>query len=147
MKEGLDTNEPDPRKRGVKFFSIPGDSSQEVVVNHHLTWERLFRNSDRGTPELNNITQKNQLKIGEKSKISVNERRRVSVVWWCFGDLNTDLKDKRFHSWIVDNYGDGHPPDEDFLRNGNWVLGEDPEKSNLEIRIVPVGNSIIEIVE
>lgn len=147
VKEGLDTNEPDLRKRGVNFFTIRGDSSQEVVVNHHLTWDRLFRHSDRGTPGLDNITQKNQLKLGERFEIGVNERRRVSVLWWCFGDLNTDLKDKRFHSWIMDNYGDGHPPDEDILRNGNWVLGEDPEKSSLEIRMVPGGNSVIEIVE
>lgn len=147
VKEGLDTNEPDLRKRSINFFTLPGDSSQEAAVNHHIDWERLFRHSDRATPGLYNVTSKSQLKRGERFEIRVNEKRRVSVLWWCFGDLNTDLKDKRFHSWILDKYGDGSPPDEDFLRKGNWVLGEDPEKSSLEIRMVPGGNSVVEIVE
>lgn len=130
VNEGLDTSEPNQRKRGVYFFTILCDSSQEVVVNHHLTWERLFRHDSRSRPGIDIVTQKSQLRLGERFEIGVDERRRVSVMWWCFGDLNTDLKDKTFHSWIMDNYGDGHPPDED-LRNGNWILGKDPETSSL----------------
>lgn len=147
VREGLDTDEPDLRRRGVNFVTIPGDSSQEVVLHHHLSWERLFKHADRGTPGFGGIVQKDQLELGEKFEIRVNGNRPTVVLWWCFGDLETDLKDKRFHSWIMDNYGDGHPPDEDSLREGNWVLGEDPEISNLEIRMVPGGNSIVKIVQ
>lgn len=85
--------------------------------------------------------------MGERFEIRVNEKMPLFVWWWCFGDLNTDLKDKRFHSFITDDYDDGPPPDEATLREGNWVLGEDPEESILEIRIVPDGNSVVEIVE
>lgn len=87
------------------------------------------------------------MKVGEKFEIRVNEKKPIMVWWWCFGDLETDLKDKKFHSWITDSYGDGHPPDENSLREGNWVVGEDPEISKLEIRVVPGGNSIVEIIE
>lgn len=48
VREGLNHDEPDLRKRGVSFFTIPGDPSQEAVFHHPITWERLFRNAKRG---------------------------------------------------------------------------------------------------
>lgn len=49
----------------------------------------------------------------------------LGTMWWCFGDLETDLKGKRLHVWHEGPFS-GDRPDEEFVGAGDWVLGEEP---------------------
>ena len=125
---------PDMRERGDRFVTVPG------IVTHELTWERIFRYEQKVT--------KADLAPGMKFKIAISKvQNQVGTYWWCWGDLETDLKDKRLHVWHEhrSQYG-GEKPDDDFVREGNWVLGENPEFLEWE-DITPGGEVTFEIIE
>lgn len=105
----------DLRERGLKFLTIPGDGS-EVPVTHQLNWERIFRHEEK--------LSKDDLKPGERFRIRLNEGY-IGTSWWRYGDLESDLKNKRFHPWVTGQFGDERPDDK-FLEEGNWVVGRDP---------------------
>ncbi|RMZ85290.1 hypothetical protein DV738_g356, partial [Chaetothyriales sp. CBS 135597] len=123
------------RECGLKFLTIPGDGS-EVTVTHKLTWERIFKYEEELT--------KDDLRPGERFRIGVN-KRYMGTSWWCLGDLEGNLKDKKFHPWTTDFYGDQRP-DDDFVREGNWVLGRDPDALHWKID-ESERTAIFEIVE
>ncbi|RMD41664.1 hypothetical protein DV735_g3434, partial [Chaetothyriales sp. CBS 134920] len=83
-----DTSSPNIRDHGFEFMTIPGDG-REVTVTYQCSWERIFE-----------------------------YEARIGTRWWSLGDVEGDLKDKKFH------YGAHYeePPDE-ILHDENWVLG------------------------
>ncbi|RYP44981.1 hypothetical protein DL768_008618 [Monosporascus sp. mg162] len=115
VRETMRSDALDLRERGYEFLTIPGDGSP-VTVTHRLDWNRIFKHEKKLSRE--------DLKPGEKFRVGFN-RKYVGTSWWCFGDLEGDLKDRRFHAWCEDDFSDGRP-DDDFLREGNWVLCKDP---------------------
>ncbi|RYP42999.1 hypothetical protein DL768_010141 [Monosporascus sp. mg162] len=106
----------DLRERGYEFLTIPGDGSA-VTVTHRLDWNRIFKYEEKLSKE--------DLKPGEKFRIGLN-KRFIGTSWWCFGDLEGDLKGRRFYAWCEDDFRDGRP-DDAFLREGNWMLSKDPK--------------------
>lgn len=57
--------------------------------------------------------------------------------WWCWGDLDGELKGKNLHAWAKGgNYLSYHkePPSEEEVDEGNFVLGEDADKIRVEDR-------------
>lgn len=119
VNERMRTDVLDLRERGVQFATIPGDSS-EIRFTHHLDWDRIFKYADNP----GGIRSKDELVPGEKFRIGVN-KKFLKVVWWCFGDLDGDLRDKKFHPWLLDSCQESDRPSDDFLRDGDWVLGEE----------------------
>lgn len=122
----------DLREQGLDFLTIPGDGSA-VTSTHRLAWERIFKYEEKLSKE--------DLEPGEKYRIGLNTKF-IHTGWWCFGDLKGDLKDKKFYTW----YEDDEKPDDDFLREGNWVLSEDPTLLKWK-KIVEDGDATVEIVE
>ncbi|RYP77951.1 hypothetical protein DL771_000810 [Monosporascus sp. 5C6A] len=115
VNERMRSDALDLRERGYEFLTIPGDGSA-VTVTHKLDWDRIFKYEKKLSRE--------DLKPGDKFRIGLNSQF-IGTCWWCFGDLEGDLKGKRFYAWCEDDFGDGRP-DDDFLREGNWVLSKDP---------------------
>ncbi|KAI0408282.1 hypothetical protein F4802DRAFT_549222 [Xylaria palmicola] len=103
------------RELGYRFITVPGDGST-TTVTHKLGWERIFEYEEKLT--------KDDLVPGESFMIRL-PTNRLGTMWWCWGDLDADLKDKKLHLWHRGPYS-GKKPDDDFVRDGNWVLGEEP---------------------
>lgn len=112
----------DLRERGCRFATIPGDGSL-VMITHRLSWERIFKYENKRTKE--------DLVPGERFAIRIN-KDYFGTRWWCWGDQESDLKDKRLHAWRPP-YDIEDKPDDEFLRKGNWVLGEEPMTFHWEI--------------
>ncbi len=132
------SNSPDLRGRGYRFVTIPGkgqgggggrgeggeDGGTEgpsvVTLTHELDWDRIFRYEEKRSKE--------DLVPGERFKIGLARdffiKGFLIKLWWQWGDLKTDLKDKKLHNWH-EGRSDEERPDDDFLREGNWVLSED----------------------
>lgn len=136
VNEVVNSDSPDLRERGYQFLTIPGDGS-EVTVTHRLSWERIFKYEE-------NLSW-NDLTPGERFSISVNERY-IGTSWWCLGDLEGVLRDKKFHSWTTDEFGEQRP-DDNFLRKGNWVLGRNPKELYWKVDKDSNEEAVFEIVD
>jgi len=137
---------PDLRERGFRFASVPsavGDAGSTAAattttLTHELSWERIFRYEDKLT--------KDNLVPGEKFKVWVNSGL-AGCTWWCWGDLQTNLRDKRLHEYHETWHKYGPPrPSDDLPKEGHWVLGEDPDLLEWE-NITPGRGAVFEIVE
>ncbi|KAK8076487.1 aconitate hydratase 1 [Apiospora phragmitis] len=142
-------------ERGIRFVTVPapapaaaGEEEEEqggrsaaaavATVTHTLNWERIFQHADRS---------ERSSREGLESELGIN-RGYMGTMWWCWGDLETDLRDKRLHVWRkTDNGVYGEKPDEEFVRKGNWVLGENPRLLEwvdvTEVRIKGLGFGLI----
>ncbi|KAI1182771.1 hypothetical protein F5B17DRAFT_169514 [Nemania serpens] len=109
------SDSPDLRERGFRFVTVPGNGSC-VTVTHRLDWSRIFKYEDK--------RKKEDLSPGERFEIRMG-KGLLGSMWWCWGDLETDLKGKRLHVWHPGPFAD-EKPDKDFVQKGNWVLGEEP---------------------
>ncbi|KAK6433723.1 hypothetical protein LTR95_010100 [Oleoguttula sp. CCFEE 5521] len=102
------------------FLTVPAMATgEEAVVSYPITVERLFQYSHKKTPEY--------FALGEKYRISIHPGY-VGCLWWCWGGLNDDLKDKKLN---VVKKGERtticaplRPSDAEIERE-KWVLGED----------------------
>lgn len=146
INERLKTDELYLRESGTQFATIPGDSS-EITITHHLTWDRIFKYADRVSGSGGRVRTKDELVPGEKYRIGA-ARKRLYVTWWCFGDLNGDLRDKKVHPWLLNSCQERDRPSDDFLRDGGWVLGEEENEDGPGLRIVVHDqDAVVEIVE
>ncbi|KAI1073905.1 hypothetical protein F5B20DRAFT_596817 [Whalleya microplaca] len=109
------SNSPDLRDRGCRFITLPGDGSW-VEVTHTIGWERIFKYEEKMV--------KTDLNPGEKFKMAINNDF-LGTSWWCWGDMEGELKGKKLHAWHPEPFADPKPSDE-FVREENWVLGEEP---------------------
>jgi hypothetical protein len=91
------------------LLTIPADG--EVVVVHDLSPARVFKYEDRLTPA--DV-------VGEIWRLQLSEGT-IGTPWWCWGDLASDLKDKRLSAWREGlNHQTTPRPEGD-----EWVLGCD----------------------
>lgn len=125
----------DLRERGCEFLTVPGDGSA-VTVTHRLDWNRIFKYEEKLSKEA--------LEPGEKFRLGLNGKF-IGTSWWCFGDLEGGLRDKKFYAWCEDDFG-GERPDDDFLRGGNWELSKDPKLLSWKIT-ADDGDATFKIVE
>ncbi|KAI1640973.1 hypothetical protein F4809DRAFT_292604 [Biscogniauxia mediterranea] len=131
----------DLRDHDLGFITVPGDGSP-VTVTHRLSWGRIFRYEQ--------TLSKADLVPGERFSLAINPSF-LGAVWWCWGDIETDHRNKRLHAWTPSakssSGGSGkRRPNEDFVRRGNWVLSEAPASLHFE-DVTEGGHVTFEIVE
>ncbi|KAI0154973.1 hypothetical protein GGR57DRAFT_511906 [Xylariaceae sp. FL1272] len=110
------SDSPDLRERGHVFFTIPADGSPVAIV-HELSWDRIFKYEDRLT--------KADLVPGEAFDIGMGKGR--------------------FHVWHGNAYG-LEKPGQDFVKEGNWVIGEEPKRLKWE-DVTEGGRASFKVVE
>ncbi|GKZ21577.1 hypothetical protein AbraIFM66951_005217 [Aspergillus brasiliensis] len=122
-------------ERGYHLLTIPADGT-DIVVPYEITLNRLFEHSTL-RPE--------DIIPGEEFELKVNPGR-CEVLWWCWGDVEGDLKGKDLHTWSQGgNYlcsFDERPTDEEIER-GNYILGGDVDKFEVEDQTGPIAIKII----
>ncbi|KAI5924890.1 hypothetical protein F4810DRAFT_709082 [Camillea tinctor] len=130
----------DLRDHGFGFITVPGDGSP-VSVTHRLGWARIFRYEE--------ALSKADLAPGERFSLAINPAF-LGAVWWCWGDIETDHRNKRLHAWTPSAKAPGggrrRRPSEDSVRRGNWVLSEAPTSLHFE-DVTEGGRATFEIVE
>nr|OQO16552.1 hypothetical protein B0A51_14838 [Rachicladosporium sp. CCFEE 5018] len=102
------------------FLTVPAMSTgEEVVVNYPITVERLFERDQHKGPDY--------FAPGEKYRTSVHPGY-VGCLWWCWGGLDDELKDKKLNIFKKGERtticAPRRPPDDEIKRE-KWVLGED----------------------
>ena len=114
----------------LQFITIPAAAAAAppVVISHDLPLSRIF--------QFESDLRKEDVKPGEEYSIRLDPRY-VGTMWWCWGDLEGDLKEKKFSEWRKGwegwNFGVDEPEKELVEREG-WVVGEDLEELWLEDR-------------
>ncbi|KAL1981211.1 hypothetical protein VTN96DRAFT_2963 [Rasamsonia emersonii] len=110
------SDSPNLRDRGLEFLTIPAHG-EEVVVVHDMPLSRLFKYSS---------LKKEDLLRGETFKVRMHDGF-VGTMWWCWGDVDGNLKEKKLHAWQRGmNLGNAEKPSEEEVEKEGWVLGEDP---------------------
>lgn len=118
------------RECNLEWATIP--TTGEAEVTHELSMSRLFAHAD--------TMEGGELKTGERFKMHMSDGY-IGTSWWCWGDLESDLKNKPFHAWQKGiNFLDApFPADPD-----NWVLGDDPSELKFEDRSGWVDFEVVE---
>lgn len=105
----------------LQFLTIPAEGS--VQITHPLPLSRMFKFEKTLKPE--------DLRPGEQYRLRMYNGY-VGTMWWCWGDLEGDLKEKKFsewrHGWDGWNMGTVEKPEPDVVEKEGWVLGGDPVK-------------------
>lgn len=106
------------RGRNLEWTTIP--NIREAEVTHELSIARLFAHAD--------TVEGGELQIGERFQMHMSDGY-IGTSWWCWGDLESDLKNKPFHAWQkgINLLDASFPADPD-----NWALGEDPSELKFE---------------
>ena len=101
-------------ERNLEWLTIPV-TGEEAEATHELSMSRLVAHADT-------VLEGGELKTGERFKMHMSDGY-IGTSWWCWGGLESDLRDKPFHAWQKGiNFLDApFPADPD-----NWALGEDP---------------------
>ena len=105
---------PDLKERyGVHLLTIPADG--EVQVKHDMPISRMLKRDGRWT--------KDDLEPGESYRFHVNPDYLGSA-WWCWGDLEGDLKDKKLSAWQEGiNSSRAEKPTAEQVESEDWILG------------------------
>ncbi|KAF2089451.1 hypothetical protein K490DRAFT_63586 [Saccharata proteae CBS 121410] len=95
------------------FLTIPAGGS--VQVRHKMPVSRIFRFPGRLTKE--------DVHPGEEFRLGLIDGY-VGATWWCWGELEGDLKDKKFSAWSEGSTS-AHTkrPTKEMMEEG-WVVGE-----------------------
>ncbi|KAJ4294310.1 hypothetical protein N0V90_008000 [Kalmusia sp. IMI 367209] len=121
-------NHPDLRMRPrAEFLTIPAQNTEkEAMITHMVTPERLFAYADGKTPDY--------LIVGEKYQASLSDGY-VGAIWWCWGDLEDDLKERKLHAFAkgVSALYHGDDPDVEGLEKEGWTFGEKLPQLKFEI--------------
>lgn len=72
----------------LRWLNVPAEGS--VRVTHALSMERMFKYEGK--------LKREDVKAGEMYRLCM-DARHVGSMWWCWGDLDGDLKGKRFSEW------------------------------------------------
>ena len=130
----------------MPFETVPPIREGVLVIKHDLSLDKLFAHS-------------RNLKVadvqpGERYSIGINTKRMFLCWWWTFGDMNEDLKEKKFARWVLaDKHGDiinlmpgEERPDIEQMEKDGWVFSQ--ELDDLEMTEADEGNEVIvEFVE
>ncbi|GAQ45775.1 hypothetical protein AtubIFM55763_010167 [Aspergillus tubingensis] len=126
---------PSLAERGYRLLTIPADGTS-IVVPYEISFDRLFKHS---TLRPEDITS------GQEFEIKVNHGG-CEVLWWCWGDVEGDLKGKNLHTWSEGgNYlcSFDERPSEKVIEGGNYILGGDVDKFEVEDQTGPVAIRMI----
>lgn len=125
----------------LQFITIPAadadaDADPVLVISHDLPLSRIFK--------FESDLRKEDIKPGEEYSIGLDPAY-VGTMWWCWGDLNGDLKDRKFSEWRKGwegwNFGGGvEKPEKELVEKEEWVVGEDPEQLWVEDRTAGAGD-------
>ncbi len=116
---------PDLKDRGLQFITIPGDGT-EVSIVLDLPFSRMFQYEER--------LRRDDLRLGDRYKVGMHGGY-VGTLWWCWGDLENDLKGAKLCAWQEGNkYNDVPKPSDEETEKEKWVLGEDPSRLFFEDR-------------
>ncbi|KAL8883304.1 MAG: hypothetical protein Q9192_007267, partial [Flavoplaca navasiana] len=87
-------------REGIQFLTIPADGSAQV--RHDLPISRIF--------EYEGTLTKEDLKPGDVYHLGINSGY-LGTTWWCWGDMEGDLKDKKLSAWQEGiNFGKAEKP-------------------------------------
>lgn len=75
----------------TRFETVPSQGQGSLIVKHDLSLDRMFQNSRDLRP--------GDIKPGEKFRVRLNPKRLDFISWWTFGNLNGNLKEKKFAKW------------------------------------------------
>lgn len=108
----------DMRQRDwLHWLTIPADGA--VQITHDMPLRRIFQHEHR--------LSKDDVVLEEPYRVDLNPGF-VGTTWWCWGDLEGDLRDKKFSQWQKGwdgiNVGVEKPGEEEEEKE-DWVLGED----------------------
>lgn len=117
IAHGAEAKSPDLKQREwLRFITIPAEG--HVQLAHNMPIDRMFKHEDR--------LAKTDLQPGETYRFHLNPGY-VGSSWWCWGDLDTDLKGKKLSAWQEGiNIDKADKPDEQTIAKGNWILGGNP---------------------
>ncbi|KAL8993438.1 MAG: hypothetical protein Q9169_006342 [Polycauliona sp. 2 TL-2023] len=112
----LSTNLQD--RESLDFLIIPADGA--VEVHHDLPISRMLKYEDTLT--------KDDLKAGDIYKFGIHWGY-LGTLWWCWGDLEGDLKNKKLSAWQEGiNFERAEKPTAEQIEKEGWVLGANPSE-------------------
>ncbi|KAL8936590.1 MAG: hypothetical protein Q9216_004851 [Gyalolechia sp. 2 TL-2023] len=123
LQHGREPQSPNLRERdGLEFLTIPANG--QVEVRHDMSIDRMFEHeSDR---------RREDLKPGETYRFRVSSGY-LGTKWWCWGDLEGELKDKKLSAWQEGiNFGKAEKPSPEQIEEEGWVLGANPAELAFE---------------
>lgn len=108
----------------TRFETVPSQGQGSLIVKHDLYLDRMFQNSRDLHP--------GDIKPGEKFRVRLNPKRLDFISWWTFGNLNGNLKEKKFAKWqlpdktgLLDDLMPGEKePDVNRMLNEGWVFSQ-----------------------
>ncbi|MCJ1300617.1 hypothetical protein MMC08_003414 [Hypocenomyce scalaris] len=127
----------DMRERDwLHWLTVPAEGSAQV--RHELPLSRIFQYEKSLKAE--------DVRPGEEYRLSLDDGY-VGTTWWCWGDMEADLKDRKFSEWQAGsdamNFEVEKPSDGD-IETGGWTLGEDLSTLWIEL---DGGETILRFVE
>ena len=85
---------PNLRKRPwMRFETVPPAEQGALIIKHDLSLDRIF--------SFSHDLKAADVQPGEKFRIYMNPKRAFQSPWWAFGDMDGDLKDKKFAKWTL----------------------------------------------
>ena len=125
----------------MRFETIPPIGQSALIIKHDISLERLFRYSRH--------LKAADVQPGEKFRISMYPKRAFRSGWWTFGDMDGDLKGKKFAQWeLPDDKGGIHNlmpgekwPDFQQMEMDGWVFSQ--RFHSLEITEDDAGHEVV----
>ena len=77
----------------TRFETVPPIGQGALVIKHDISLDRLFM--------LSHYLKAADVQPGEKFRINMNPKRAFRCGWWAFGDMDGDLKEKKFADWSL----------------------------------------------
>lgn len=104
----------------LTWLTIPAKGKGVVQVTHELPLRRMFKYESKLTPD--------NLKPGEMYRLHI-EPGQLGAWWWFWGDLDGDLKGKKFgeRPAASDDSPKGADAEKSEDKEG-WILSEDPNQ-------------------
>ena len=133
---------PDLRERPwMRFETVPASEQGALIIKHDISLDRLFMFS--------HYLKAADVQPGEKFRVCMNPRRAFQCPWWAFGDMNGDLKDKKFaqcslpdENGFISNFFPGEKrPDFAQMEKDGWVFSQNLD--DLEFTEDDTGHEVV----
>lgn len=106
----------------TRFETIPSIGQGALIIKHDISLDRLLENPHN--------LKAADVQPGEKFRLNINPMRGFRSGWWAFGDMDTDLKEKKFAKWsLPDEDGDlsslmpgEERPDIEQMEKDGWLF-------------------------
>ena len=139
---GTEADIPNLRERPwMRFETVPPPEQGALIIKHDISLDRLFRFS--------HYLKAADVQPGENFRIYMNPRRALQCPWWAFGDMDGDLKDKKFAKWTlpdengdISNFFPGEErPDFVQMEKDGWVFSQ--KLDDLEFTEDDAGHEVV----